>query len=122
MTLRRQPEFYEQCALIKWTRLSEKKYPCLRWMSCSLNGVRMTAAQAGRAKATGMLKGEHDLRLPVGSGEYVGLSIEMKAGKNKPTPEQIAYGLMLEANRWKVAYCWSWTDARDEIIKYLEQK
>ncbi|MEO9231607.1 MAG: hypothetical protein ABI216_22015 [Devosia sp.] len=120
--IRRQPEFEEQQALITWARYSIQKYPDLKWLSCSLNGVKLSKAQAGKAKAAGMLRGEHDLRLPVNSGEYVGLSIEMKAGKNKPTPEQIDYGLMLEKNGWKVAFFWSWTDARDEIIKYLEQK
>jgi hypothetical protein len=69
-----------------------------------------------------MLKGEHDITLPVARGEYHGLSIELKAGKNKPTPEQLEYGERLKAEGWYVAYSWDWQEAADIIKKYLEGK
>ena len=58
-------ESAEQAAFIKWCRLSEKKYPGLDLIHCSLNGVRLTKGQAGKAKAAGMLAGIPDLFLPV---------------------------------------------------------
>ena len=114
-------EFKEQSALFEWARNPAvvRVYPALRLLSCSLNGVKLSKAQAGKAKAAGMLKGEHDVRLPVARGGYAGLSIEMKAGKNKPTPEQLEYGEQIADEGWLVCYCWSWTDARDEIVSYL---
>ena len=114
-------EFQEQSALFKWARLPavQRLYPALRLLSCSLNGVKLSKAQAGKAKAAGMLKGEHDVRLPVARGGYIGLSIEMKAGNNKPTQEQLDYGDLLADEGWCVRYCWSWEDAKTEIVAYL---
>lgn len=114
-------EFQEQAALFSWARNPAvvRLYPELALMSCSLNGVKLSKAQAGKAKAAGMLKGEHDVRLPVSRGGFIGLSIEMKAGKNKPTQEQLDYGHLLAAEGWCIRYCWSWTEAQAEILAYL---
>ena len=114
-------EHQEQAALFQWARNPAvlKMYPELALMSCSLNGVKLSKAQAGKAKAAGMLKGEHDIRLPVARGGFIGLSIEMKWGKNKPTEEQLEYGRRLRAEKWFVCYCWSWTEAKIHIMAYL---
>ncbi len=119
---RRAPEFLMQCALFQWARYSMRTYPALDLLSCSLNGVKLTKGQAGKAKASGMLAGEHDVKLPVARSHYIGLSIELKAGKNKPTPDQLWYGNRLMEEGWFVAYCWSWEEAKDLIIKYLTSK
>lgn len=118
---RAQPEFLEQSALFTWARnpAVRRQYPALKLLSASLNGVKLTKAQAGKAKAAGMLAGEHDVRLPVARGRWIGLSIEMKTGGNQPTRDQLDYGQALEAEGWRVAYCWRWTDAKDIIIEYL---
>lgn len=113
-------EFSHQCSLFEWAGYAKATHPELRLLTASLNGVRLTKAQAGKAKAAGMRKGEHDVRLPVARGGYIGLSIEMKFGKNKPTPEQIEFGELLEAEGWCVRYCWSWDEARDAILSYLK--
>lgn len=113
-------EFDMQCALFNWAELLEKTYPALRLLRGSLNGVHLSKAQAGKAKAAGMRKGEHDVTLLVPRGGYTGLSVELKYGKNKPTKEQIDYGETLKAEGWYVAYCWEWTDAADLIKRYLE--
>jgi len=118
---RRSPEFSEQCALFLWARnpATLRKYPELRLLSCSLNGVKLSKAQAGKAKAAGMLAGEHDVRLPVARGTYTSLSIEMKAGDNQPTKAQLEYGALLEAEGGCVRYCWSWIEAKEAIEHYL---
>jgi hypothetical protein len=116
-----QHEFLEQSALFTWARMPciVAQYPALDLLSASLNGVKLSKAQAGKAYAAGMLSGEHDVKLPVARGRYVGLSIEMKAGDGRPTDKQLWYGGRLEEEGWCVRYCWSWTEARDEIIGYL---
>lgn len=118
---RRSPEFDEQCALFEWARIPAvvAQYPGIDLLEGSMNGVKLSKAQAGKAKAAGMLKGAHDVRLPVPRSGYIGLSIEMKAGKNGPTDEQLWYGGRLEAEGWCVFYCWSWIDAKEAIIAYL---
>lgn len=116
-------EFAHQVALFDWARIPAivSKYKGIDLLEGSMNGVKLTKGQAGKAKAAGMLKGSHDIKLPVARGGYIGLSIEMKYGKNKPTPEQLAYGKRLENEGWKVAYCWSWPEAKDVIVDYLER-
>lgn len=118
---RAQPEFEHQCALFTWARnpATLRKHPALDLLSCSLNGVKLTAAQAGKAKASGMLKGEYDVKLPVARGPYIGLVIEMKAGKNKLTEEQEWYGQRMEDEGWKRETCWTWDAARMAIEDYL---
>lgn len=120
---RKQPEHDEQCALFEWARnpTVERQYPAIKLMSCSLNGVKLTRAQAGKAKAAGMLKGESDVRLPVARGSWIGLIIEMKAGKNTATQEQLDYGYEMEAEGHQFHICYTWEDARLKIEKYLQQ-
>ena len=121
---RAEPEFLMQSALFTWARLPvvHKTLPGIDLLEGSMNGVKLTAAQAGKAKAAGMLKGAHDVTLPVARGSYIGLSIELKAGKNKPTEEQLEYGQRLAREGWKVEYVWDdWTKAKALIIGYLSQ-
>lgn len=116
-------EFQLQVALFNWASLMSHAYPELKLLRGSMNGVELTKAQAGKAKAAGMKKGELDVTLPVSRGGYTGLAVELKVGKNKPTPEQIDYGARLKAEGWYVDYVWDdWTKAADLIQKYLEGK
>lgn len=121
---RAEPEFQHQSALFTWARNPAvlAQYPALDLLSCSLNGVKLTAAQAGKAKAAGMLKGEFDIKLPVARGGWIGLIIEMKAGKNKKTPEQEWYGLRMSDEGHLAWTCWDWEAARDIITGYLDGK
>ena len=111
-------EFSEQSSLFTWARLPavRAKFKGIDLLEGSMNGVKLTKAQAGKAKAAGMLRGSHDIKLPVRRGPYIGLSIELKYGKNKPTEEQLWYGQRLTEEGWKVEYAWSWLDAKGIII------
>ena len=119
---RAEPEFEMQAALFTWARLPtvQAKYRGIDLLEGSMNGVKLTAAQAGKAKAAGMLKGSHDVRLPVARGGFIGLSIELKAGKNMPTDEQKDIANRLLDEGWKVLFIWDdWTLAKGEIEDYL---
>lgn len=118
---RNNPEFEQQCAIFTWARNPAvlRSHPELHLLSSSLNGVALTKAQAGKAYASGMLRGWPDIQLPVARGGYIGLSIEMKAGKNKPTDDQLRIGELLQDEGWCVRYFWDWLKARDEILLYL---
>lgn len=123
-TRRAEPEFEMQAALFTWARLPtvQAKYRGIDLLEGSMNGVKLTAAQAGKAKAAGMLKGSHDVRLPVARGGFIGLSIELKAGRNMPTDEQKAIANRLLDEGWKVLFVWNdWTLAKGEIEAYLAQ-
>lgn len=112
-------EFQEQKALFQWRDVMVRAHPELKLLEGSMNGVRLSTAQAGKAKAAGMLKGSHDITLPVARGGYIGLSIELKVGHNKPSTEQIQVGSWLAEEGHLVRYCWGWEAAREEIVAYL---
>lgn len=118
---RSQPEFDEQKSLFYWAREPAvlNQLPALRLLSASLNGVKLTKAQAGKAKAAGMLEGESDVRLPVARGRWIGLIIEMKAGKNKATEAQMKYGHAMEAEGYQFHVCYSWLRAKEVVELYL---
>lgn len=121
-TIRQHPEFDMQCALFAWADLLVRVYPELLLLRGSMNGVHLSKAQAVKAKKAGNLKGEHDITLLVPRGRFTGLSIELKAGDNLPTSDQLNYGSLLEAQGWYVSYHWDWVKAADLIIRYLEEK
>lgn len=112
----------EQKKVIQWARISSKnviKYPMLTMLTmlhCSLNGVPLTASQAGRAKQQGMLRGVPDLFLPVPKNGYFGLFIEMKSANGKPTTDQLAFLNNVGSMGYMTKICYS----ADEAIKTIE--
>ena len=118
------PEQQSQEALFSWAKnpATLAKYPALDLLSSSLNGVRLTIMQAVFAKRGGMLKGEWDVRLPVARGGYIGLIIEMKAGKNTLTKEQKYYEMRMKAEGHYTAVCYDWISAKAIIEGYLEMQ
>ena len=118
------PEKQNQEALFSWAKnhATLAKYPALDLLSSSLNGVRLTIMQAVFAKRGGMLKGEWDVRLPVARGQYIGLIIEMKAGKNTLTKEQKYYEMRMKQEGHYTAVCYDWISAKAVIEGYLEMQ
>lgn len=114
-------EFLHQCALFDWARRPDvrRHLPDLDVMEASLNGVKLSKAQAGKAYAAGMLAGALDVNLPVPRGPYHGFRFEMKFGRNKMTDTQEWYVGRLEELGWKVGCFWDWEEAREAIIDYL---
>jgi hypothetical protein len=115
-----QPEAIEQAKVIAWARANENNYPYLQLLHCSLNGVKMTKAQAGCAIAQGMLSGVPDLFLPVPKNGYHGLFIEMKYSSNKVTENQEKF-LQNAANvGYAISVCYSANEAIKRIEDYYE--
>lgn len=84
------------------------------------NGGARHVVVAYKLKKMGVRKGVHDLFLMARRGDYTMLIIEMKAGKNKLTPEQVEFKDMAEEYGAKCVTCWDWMDASVEIGNYLE--
>lgn len=114
-------EHQHQAALVEWARLEsvQAQYPGLDLLEASLNGVKLSKAQAGKAKAAGMLTGALDLNLPVARGGYFGLRLEMKFGRNTMTTEQQWHARRLAEEGWHTVTCYNWLVARNAIIAYL---
>lgn len=117
-------EFDQQCALFQWARVPvvQRMYPGLDLLSCSLNGVRLTASQAWKASKSGMLSGEFDIRLPVARGGYHGLTIELKFGNGRASKNQLWYHKRMEEEGMFARFAWSWVEAKNLIIRYLTGK
>jgi len=113
-----QPESVEQENVIKWARDNEKSYPFLWMLHSSLNGVKLSKTQAGKAKASGMLSGVPDLFLPVRSFQYCGLYIEMKSATGRIMPSQSRYLKTVSDFGYAAFVCYSADDAIDKIKSY----
>ena len=115
-----QPEAIEQAKVIAWAKANERNYPYLWLLHCSLNGVKMTKAQAVRAIAQGMKKGVADLFLPVKQGGYGGLYIEMKSAKGRISIEQSKFLKDVNDNGYAAFVCYSADDAIKRIEDYYQ--
>lgn len=122
---RDQPEFQHQCAFVSWCRLNAKNpdYPGIGLIHSSLNGVKMTKAQAMRAKRAGMLAGVPDLFLPVpavyadGSARS-GLFIEMKSENGRLPSHQERIHCALREQGFAVVVCYGFDDAVSAVKYY----
>jgi hypothetical protein len=112
-------EATEQAALVQWAQLNEQQYPELRYLFHIPNGGWRHYQTAVRLKGQGVKRGVPDLFLPF---PLPGLWIEMKFGKNKLTPNQSRWCRELSRAGYHVAVCWSFEEARDVLIDYLERK
>ena len=70
-------------------------------------------------KAEGVKKGVSDICLPYNCGNNCGLYIEMKVGKNKPSPEQVEFGEFVKSQFYQFHVCYSWLEAVVVLKKYL---
>lgn len=120
-------ESNEQKAVIKWARLAQREYPCLKWLHCSLSGVKLRSVQEGaRLKAEGMVAGICDLFLPYPNNNYAGLYIEMKKrnikGQSKGIVSEAQKDFIEYANivGYKAVVCYGADEAITTIKEYLQ--
>ncbi len=117
-----QPEAIEQAKVVAWARANENNYPYLWMLHNSLNGVKLSKTQAGKAKASGMLSGVPDLFLPLPKNGHHGLYIEMKSEKGRLTENQQWFLSNAESLGYKTAVCYSAKEAIDAIEAYYSDK
>ena len=114
------PENTLQAECIRWFR---RQYPKIRLHSIpngALIGGKNKFAVLNMLKATGLLKGCPDLFLPKPRGGFHGLYIEMKVGKNKPSPEQKAFIDDLIKDNYGVICCYSFEEFKLLVTSYLK--
>ena len=86
------------------------------------NGGHRHISVAKKLKAEGVKSGVPDILLPAARGGYHGLFVEMKSGKNKPTPVQEKWHAALRQEAFHVEVCYGWVNAAEVIKKYLKIK
>ena len=114
-------EAQEQMTLFSWAAMQSGKYPELNLLYHVPNGGSRHKAEAGRLRAEGVKAGVPDLCLPVARGQYHGLYIEMKVGKNTTSDSQEWWIEHLRKQGYKVAICYGWEEAAAELTEYLSE-
>ena len=118
-TPRSNSEHDEQVTLFQRLKLNEGRHPVIKWIHAIPNGGHRNKATAGKLKAEGVTPGVSDIFVPYPSFNAFGLYIEMKAGKNKLTPEQKEFGEYVESVGFKFITCWTCDEAAKAIEEYL---
>lgn len=119
----------QQTALFAWAALTDirQRHPELQWLYHVPNGdsrgddPRSAMITGARLKAQGVKSGVPDVALDVPRRGYHGARIEMKIGKNKPSDNQKKWIEWLASNGYAIVVCYSWIEARDFLIWYLEK-
>jgi len=113
-------EEWHQIQIFKFARANQIKYPELQLLNGSLNGVKLSIGQATKAKRQGMRKGYPDIFLPVSSGCWHGLFIELKKESGgRTSKEQKIWLEKLLCNGYYSVVCCGWKNAIETIKIYL---
>ena len=115
-------EHQHQVALFDWARMNEGPYPELMLLYANPLGGKRPKRTAARMKAEGAKAGIPDVTLPVARGGYHGLYIEMKIAPNTPTESQKWWLDALAIEGYRTTICYSWEEARDVLVDYLENE
>lgn len=112
-------EHTEQAALFEFIERVAVRAPELRLLYAIPNGGARHKAVAAKMKREGVRAGMLDMCLPVARRAWHGLYIELKYGKNKPTPEQNQWMANLAAQGYAVDVSYGWHEAACKILAYL---
>lgn len=126
-----------QMALFAQAALHRELYPQLKWMHAIPNGGSRHIVEAGKLVAAGVRKGVSDIFLPSiqyrnrddmivdNYVNFAGLYIEMKAPGRKNakygglSQDQIDFMSYAVIAGYKCVVCYTWVEAWNEIVKYL---
>lgn len=113
-------EAWEQEQVFIWAMANQIKYPDLQLLNSSMSGIRLRPGQRMKAKRQGMPKGYPDIFLPVGSGCFYGLFIELKRVKGgTASPDQKGWLKRLNAEGYLAVVTKGHIEAIQTIKNYL---
>lgn len=112
-------EHDEQCAFIDWLDWEAQRNPKLEAVYATPNAAKRSWALARYLRNEGLRSGVPDVCIAVPAGDYHALYIEMKVGRNKPTPEQKRWLGRLFANGNACRVCYSASEAIETVKLYL---
>lgn len=126
-------EHQEQVALFKWAEYAAGRWPVLELLYAIPNGgIRPSKArtdkrgrtvrysvEAQKLRAEGVKSGVPDICLPVPSGQYHGLYIELKTRRGRPSVAQRKWIAALRRHGYRAEVCRGWEAARAVIEDYL---
>ena len=113
-------EAQEQEALFRWAAYSRGKYPALELLYHIPNEGQRSGFTGYRMKLQGLRRGVPDICLPVPSGRFAALYIELKRRKDgRVSEEQKGWIAALNRVGCRAVVCRGWDEAREEIERYL---
>lgn len=116
-------ESEEQQALFKWADALCFRYPELSLLHHIPNEGKRSKSTGVKMKREGMKSGIPDIHLPVASGEYHSLYIELKRRKGSTITQSQSTWIQLLGKYGNAAYiCYGWEEAAKVIEEYLELK
>ena len=120
MDLPQPSEYWHQCQIFDWRDCNIARYPELKWLSGSINGVKLPVGLAVKCKRAGLARGAPDIELPVCKGGYNGLAIELKREKGGQLKQAQKHWLeMLKAQGRYDCVCHGYRAAIEIIEKYI---
>lgn len=109
-------EDMEQKQLIQWAKTIPEGQYLFHIPNETISGVRWGI----RNRQLGVRPGVPDLCLPIPSGKYHGLFVEMKAGQGTTSEQQDRWLAALNGFGYKAVVCYGWEEAKDAILGYLQ--
>lgn len=109
-----------QANFFEWITLHEARFPVLELFYAIPNGGKRGKLVGWILKLTGTRPGVPDTNLPTRRGLYAGLWIEFKRPGEKLRKEQVEWVNRLKAQGHRVEVCYSWTEAANVTIDYLQ--
>ena len=113
----RHEESSHQQAFFQWLKLYPDVFK-VTWHTP--NSGKRTKFEAYRLKREGLLKGVPDIFIGIAINGFHGYFIELKSKKGKVDPSQKKLHLNLIDNGYKVDVCYSWHEARSNLLQYLK--
>lgn len=122
-------EHSEQALVIDWAKDHEGRFPELRWLHSSLNGIfipgprNLVARIINHMKREGMKKGIPDLFLPVARRDYHGIYIELKrTDGGKIRDEQNEFLDFVATQGYYGQVCYGYDEAVEALEWYLSER
>lgn len=112
-------EHVEAVHLFRLVRLHEAQRPALKLLFAAPNGGLRNKIVAAKMKAEGVRAGVPDYLLPVPSGDFIGLAIELKTLTGYASREQKDWIAALRQAGWRAEVCRGHALAWSVICDYL---
>ena len=110
-------ESWEQCQLIQWCRTVPELQLIFHIPNETVGGQGWLV----RNRQMGVKSGVPDLMLPIPSGGYHGLFIEMKTRSGRVSITQKKWIDALNALGYKAVVAHGWEEAKCQILEYLQR-
>ena len=115
-------EHQHQAAYFDWVRAKERQDPTYSCIFAIPNGGNRKVQYAVKMKREGLKSGVWDIHIPISKDGWAGLWIEMKVKPNKLSPEQKAFGDLMQSFGHKLAVCYSFEEAKAQTEVYLDSE